>query len=120
MAGEGMSTRRNKYGARKVVVDGLKFDSQHEAKRWQELRLLQREGRIYALERQVKFVLAPKVKIEGEKRARSALKFTADFRYIETRTSRSIVEDAKGFPDTAFRIRQHLMKAVHNIDVRLS
>ena len=112
--------RPNKYGARKTVVDGITFDSKHEATRWQELKLLQREGSIYALERQVKFVLAPKVKIEGEKRRRSALKFTADFRYIETLSARSIVEDAKGFPDTAFRIRQHLMKSVHGIDVRLS
>lgn len=112
------SRRGNKFGARKTVVDGIKFDSGREAKRWAELQILQRAGRISKLERQVTYILAPSVKIAGEKRARPALRLKADFRYIED--GQTIVDDAKGYSDTAFRIRQHLMKSVHGIDVRLS
>lgn len=110
---------RNKYGARKVVVDGIKHDSKREWVRYGQLLQLWKAGKISDLERQVTYVLAPSVKIEGEKRARPALRYKADFRYFNE-AGEMVVEDAKGFPDTAFRIRQHLMKAVHNIDVVLS
>lgn len=109
---------RSKYNARKTVLDGIVFDSAREARRWSALILLQRAGKITGLERQVVYVLAPSVKIEGEKRARPAMKFTADFRYTQGRCE--VVEDSKGFQDTAFRMRQHLMMSVHGIGVRLS
>ncbi len=111
---------RNKYGARKTVVDGLKFDSMREAKRWLALRQDERGGEISQLERQVTFVLAPGVKIQGEKRARPSLRFVADFRYYDIVAGNFVVEDAKGHQTEAFRIKRHLMKSVHGIDVRLS
>ena len=110
--------RPNKYGAVNSTVDGIVFDSKREARRWQELKLLERAGKITNLERQVTYVLAPGVKIEGEKRARPPLRFTADFRYVED--GELVVEDSKGFADKAFRIRQHLMKFMFNIDVRIT
>jgi len=112
-------TRRSKFNAQPQVVDGIKFDSKREAKRWQDLNNLQRAGLISNLERQVTYILAPSVKIDGEDRARPALRFKADFRYVDE-LGATIVDDCKGMPDTAFRIRQHLMKSVHGIDVRLS
>lgn len=110
--------RRSKFNAKPQVVDGERFDSMRELRRWLELKTLERAFRISKLERQVTYVLAPSVKIEGEARARPALRYKADFRYIEG--GKTIVADAKGHADTAFRIRQHLMKSVHGIDVRLS
>lgn len=113
-----MKQPRNKYGNVKTTIRGEKFDSQREGLRWLELRQMVRDGKIHSLERQVTYVLAPKVKIAGEKRSRPALRFTADFRYVEK--GKMVIEDAKGMADTAFRMRQHLMKSVLGIDVRLS
>jgi len=113
-------TRRNKYGARKVVMDGLKFDSMREAKRWLALRQDERNGEISGLERQVKYVLAPGVKLAGEKRAKTELRYFADFRYVDLMTGQTVVEDAKGRETEAFRIKRHLMKAIHNVDLRLT
>lgn len=110
--------RKRKYGNKHVIVGSQHFDSMREAKRWLVLQGREQRGEISSLERQVTFVLAPSVKIAGEKRARPALRFKADFRYVEK--GQTIVDDAKGMSDTAFRIRQHLMKSVHGIDVRLS
>lgn len=110
--------RKRKYGNKYVIVGSERFDSMREAKRYQVLRQMQLLGRIIGLERQVTYVLAPSVKIAGEKRARPALRLKVDFRYVEN--GQTVVEDAKGFSDTSFRIRQHLMKAIHGIDVRLS
>lgn len=112
--------RGNKYGARSVVIDGIRFPSKREGDRWLALKLRFVLGEIYSLDRQVSYQLAPSVKIDGEKRARPALRFTADFRYVDAKTLKTIVEDAKGYADTAFRMRQHLMKSVHGIDVVLS
>lgn len=110
--------RPHKFGARSVVIDGIRFPSQREGRRWLALKLRVVLGEISELERQVSYQLAPSVRIQGEKRARPALRFTVDFRYVEN--GKTIVEDAKGFADTAFRMRQHLMKAIHDIDVVLS
>lgn len=109
-----------KYRNQPVVVDGIKFDSKREADRWAKLLLLQRGGIISQLERQVSFQLAPGVKLADEKRARPALRYVADFRYYSPGASAFIVEDAKGHQTEVFRIKRHLMKSVHGIDVRLS
>ena len=56
---------RNKYGNKKTVVDGITFDSRKEAKRYQELKLLEKAGEIKDLRRQVKYELIPSQKING-------------------------------------------------------
>lgn len=113
-------TRRNKYGARKVVVGGETFDSVREYKRWNALCGWEQAGLITNLERQVKYVLAPGVRLAGEKRAKTELRYFADFRYVDLMTGQTVVEDAKGRETEAFRIKRHLMKAIHNVDLRLT
>ncbi len=49
----------NKYAALKMTVDGITFDSRKEARRYTELKLLERTGKITDLQRQVKFKLIP-------------------------------------------------------------
>ena len=49
----------NKYGSRKVEVNGIVFDSKREAARYQELLLLEKAGEIKDIRRQVKYVLIP-------------------------------------------------------------
>jgi len=110
---------KRKYRNTPVVIDGVRFDSVREANRWGFLQALQRLNKISQLERQVKYVLAPSVKFAGEKRAKTALRYFADFRYVDS-TGETVVEDAKGRETEAFRIKRHLMKSVHGIDVRLS
>ena len=50
---------RNKYQAIKTTIDGIEFDSRKEARRYQELLLLQRAGVIQDLKMQVKYILIP-------------------------------------------------------------
>ncbi len=115
--------RPHKFNARKTVLDGLTFDSSKEARRWSELLLLQRAGKITGLERQVVYVLAPAVKLHGEARIKPALRYIADFRYYVPETGETIVEDVKSpatAEEKAFRIKLHLMMSVHGIGVRLT
>lgn len=112
--------KAGRYGKNKrVEVAGRKFDSKGEALRWDVLATLERAGRISDLQHQVRFELAPGVKHAGEKRARPALTYWADFTYIEG--GALVVEDFKGRILTPeFKIKRHLMLSVHGIDIRIT
>ena len=47
----------NKYSNKKVTIDGFKFDSKKEAKRYSELKLLLRANKITDLILQPKYLL---------------------------------------------------------------
>lgn len=114
------TAKRNKFNAQKVDLDGMTFDSKKEHKRYIELKARQQRGEIFGLEHHTKFELAPKTKIEGEKRAKPALRYFADFTYYIS-TGEYIVEDVKSAATrklASYRNKKHLMKTVFNIDVR--
>jgi hypothetical protein len=100
----------NKYGNKRVVVDGIRFDSKREAARWQELKLLERAGEIKGLERQVEYELIPKQ--PGER----AVKYIADFRYID-HDGKTVVEDTKGVKTPVYILKRKLLLWVHGIRV---
>lgn len=108
----------NKYRNEKVEVAGITHDSTKEAGRWGELRQLERAGKIADLKRQVSFVLAPSVRLAGESKKKPALRYFADFTYMEN--GQLVVEDTKSKPTrklAAYRIKKHLMKTVLNLDI---
>lgn len=102
-------TNRSKYGAKKTTVDGIEFDSKAEAKRWGELRLMERAGQITNLERQVRYDL----EVNG---VRIGF-YKADFRYWDKAANQQIVEDVKGMRTPVFAIKAKLMKALHRVDI---
>ena len=85
----------NKYGNRKTEVDGILFDSRKEAARWCELKLLQRAGEIYDLNRQVPFTVIPAQRDDKGKLLERETKYIADFTYRDRKTGRIVVEDTK-------------------------
>lgn len=105
-----------KYGNKKTVVDGMTFDSAKEAKRYQELLMLERTGYINDLKRQVTFELAPAVVLNGRKKP--PLRYVADFTYRD-KINTLFVVDVKGVVTPLFRVKQHLMKHIHGIEVRI-
>lgn len=100
----------NKYGARKVTVNGQIFDSQKECHRYGVLRLLERAGKISDLKRQVTYELIPKQ--VGER----ACSYIADFTYYED--GKLIVEDCKGYRTDEYKIKRKLMLWVHGIKIK--
>ena len=101
-----------KYRNKKIEVDGIKFDSLKEARRYCDLRELWAAGEIFDLELQVKYELIPK-----SDKFRS-MSYYADFVY-KTENGTVIVEDVKGYrggPAYAmFKVKQKLMYHVHKI-----
>ena len=117
--GRKTATKRNKFNAVAIEKDGMKLDSQKEYRRYIELTAMQQRSEIQDLKCQVKFELAPKVKIAGEKRVKPALRYFADFTYV--RNGVLVVEDVKSAVTrklASFRNKKHLMKTVHDIDIQ--
>lgn len=113
------SVKRNKFNAQKIEFDGMTFDSKKEHRRYIELKAMQQRGEIYGLEHHTKFELAPKIKLEGEKRAKPAVRYFADFTYYIA--DKYIVEDVKSAATRklpSYRTKKHLMKTVHGIDIK--
>lgn len=110
-----------KYGNKKVVFDGIQFDSKKEAYRYSELKLLQRAGRIEGLQLQKEFELIPAQRIDG-KVVERACKYKADFYYMQD--GQEVVEDVKGYRDAAsagyakFVIKRKLMLWLYGIRIK--
>lgn len=109
---------KNKWGNVKKVIGGIKFGSTKEAERYVELCWQVKGGTIRDLRLQVVYVLAPAVKLHGEKRKKPALRYIADFVYVLVATGETITEDAKGKATVDFRIKKHLMATVLGLFVR--
>ena len=108
----------NKYGAKKLIIDGETFDSRMEARRWRELRLLQRAGEIDGLQRQVKYVLIPAQTDDSGHVIERPVSYIADFVYRDARTGEQVVEDVKGARTKEYIIKRKLMMWVHGIRIK--
>ena len=106
----------SKYNSKKTVVDGQKFDSKKEARRYQELLLLEKAGVIKNLSRQVKFVLIPSQRDENGKVVERECSYKADFEYTED--GKTIVEDVKGFKTKEYIIKRKLLLWRYGIRIR--
>lgn len=106
----------SKYNSKKTVVDGQKFDSKKEARRYQELLLLEKAGEIENLCRQVKFVLIPSQRDENGKVVERECSYKADFTYEEG--IKTVVEDVKGYKTKEYIIKRKLMLWQYGIRIR--
>lgn len=100
---------RSKYRNIRTTVDGIKFASKKEARRYAELALLQKAGRIHNLFCQRPFPLAVNGVALG--------KYVADFTYSEVPSGRYVVEDVKGFRTPIYRLKAKLMLALHGVKI---
>lgn len=114
----------SKYGNKKIIYDGLTFDSLKEYRRYRELVLLQRAGQISDLQRQVKYTLIPaQYEITTDPKGKTKKKcierecsYVADFIYLEN--GRAVVEDTKGFKTKEYIIKRKLMLYIHGIKIK--
>ena len=126
-----------KYKNKKILYDGIEFDSKKEVKRYSELKLLERAGKIKDLELQKVFVLIPaqyeqtnEVYKKGAKQGQpkrgkcieQAVTYKADFVYINE-NGKQVVEDVKGYRDPSsgafarYIIKRKLMLYIHGIKI---
>lgn len=98
----------SKYKNKKIIIDGHKFDSKKEGKRYIELKLLQKAKVIKDLELQKSFVLIPKFDKNGIHYR--AITYKADFYYYDNEKKKYIVEDTKGFKTETYKIKKKMFE----------
>jgi hypothetical protein len=107
----------NKYGAKKTVIDGITFDSKKEARRYTELKLLERAGEIRGLKLKPVFPIV----VNGRPvmmRNGHVAKYTADFQYFEG--IKSVVEEVKGYVVRDYPLRRALVEHIYHVKIRES
>ena len=97
--------KQNKYhvaSKERRTKDGIVFASIAEMERYDELKMLEKAGKISELKLQPKFLLIPKIK-KGDR----ATYYIADFAY--TKDGECIVEDVKGFKTAVYKLKIKLL-----------
>lgn len=89
-----------KYRNQRCEVDGIKFDSRAEAKRYQTLRLMERAVEILWFQRQPSFLLY------------GGIRYRPDF-IVQDQDGRIWVEDVKGHPTKEFMLKAKLFRAAY-------
>ncbi len=117
--------KRSKYGNRKVVRDGIKFDSEREAERFGELKALRAMGKIRNLRLQANFTLVEGyTTINGERI--KPMVYRADFTYeraTEPDCNGAVywlleAEDVKGMKTKDYLLKKKLMQDKFGITIR--
>ena len=109
----------NKMRNIRIEIDGIKFQSIKEGKRYSDLKMLVRAGLITGLEVQPKPYIVMDKKFNVSKNRH--ITYRLDFKYYDLKLKKFIHEDVKGRKaGTQYRLfllKKCLMKQIYNIDV---
>jgi len=101
----------SKYRAKPVVINGIRFDSQKEGRRYTELHTLLRADRIEALVCHPSYPLTLNgINLRHVKTGRQ-IRYRADFEYINE-DGRTIIEDVKGVRTEVYKLKAAIMLAM--------
>lgn len=104
-------TRPPKYHNEPTFVDGIRFASKLEARRYTELKLLERAGEVRDL------VLQPRYQLMHG--AALICTYVGDFQYTDRRSGKTVTEDAKGVETPEFKIKAKLFAAQYGYEITL-
>lgn len=120
---------KTKYHNKKVKIGDMIFDSRKEARRYNELMMLQRAGEISDLKRQVEIELIPNQYATEERYSKSGKRlkdkmillerkvcYVADFVYTD-KDGREIVEDTKGIKTPDYILKRKMLLFLKGIRI---
>lgn len=102
-----LKRQSNTRGNELTTIDGYTFDSQAEAKRYEELKLSVQAGAISDLQVHPVYELQAAFRDASGARHRS-IRYEGDFGYTEG--GRAVVEDVKGHRTEVFKIKEKLFR----------
>ena len=100
--------KRSKYNAKKATRGDITFDSEMEARRYDQLMELFKQGYIRNLELQPSFPI-----IIGNQKM---FTYRADFVYFEG--ALRVIEDVKGFKTPLYRLKKKIVEAMLHVTIR--
>lgn len=104
----------NKYHNKKVIIDGIKFDSKKESQYYLKLKMLEKTGKIRDLKIHVPFVLIEAFKLNNKTYRK--MKYIADFVYYGDKDKLHVV-DTKGFKTKEYELKKKLMAWKYGIEI---
>lgn len=110
--------RRSKFFSKKVVVEGITFDSKKEGEYYLKLKELEKKGTIKDLELQKEYILQDKFKINNK--TRRQITYRADFVYYDTRDKKTHVIDVKSpytAKDKVYRIKKKMFEYKYQMEL---
>jgi hypothetical protein len=96
----------HKYGAVATERDGQRFDSKAEARRYDELKLLQASGEVSFFLRQVPFHLP------------GGVTYRADYLIFWT-AGVVTIEDVKGYETSEFKAKKRMVEALYPVEIEV-
>lgn len=107
----------NKYHNKKVIIDGIKFDSQKEGNYYLKLKMLEKAGKIRDLKLQVPFVVLETFKVDD--RTYRKTKYIADFTYFDDKDKLHVI-DVKSEAtrnDKTYKLKKKLLAWKYGIEI---
>ena len=95
---------RNKYHAKVTEIDGIRFDSQAEARRYVALKSMERSGEIIGLKIHPRYILQSPFIRDG--RREREITYEGDFSYVKD--NRLVVEDVKGLKTDLYKVKRKM------------
>ena len=108
-----MFRRYSKYNAKKVEVDGIKFDSKAEGDYYLHLKQQVTERQILGFERQKRMLLQEGFSVEGVKGKIRPIFYVVDFIITENDGTLTYV-DVKGMETDVFKLKKKLFMKRYN------
>ncbi|MCI6458237.1 MAG: DUF1064 domain-containing protein [Clostridium sp.] len=112
----GKLCNNNKYHNKKVIYNGIKFDSKKERARFITLKQLEKMGIIESLELQKKFLLQEGYTNAKGKKIRP-IYYIADFYYYDYIDNKWVVEDVKGVRTDVYKLKKKLFEYKYNLTI---
>jgi Protein of unknown function (DUF1064) len=115
--GPSLKTGAQKYHAQPQVVDNIRFASKAEARRYSELKLLERAGEIRELELQPRFPLRAGTNLHSRLEDAIVGAYVADFRYRSGPTGILVIEDVKGMRTALYRWKKRHFELQYGLTI---
>ena len=109
-----INVKQNKYRNKKVVYNGIKFDSKKEMNYYIKLKMLEKAGKIKDLRLQVPFVVLETFKLNDKTYKKT--KYIADFTYYDKEGKYHVV-DTKGVRTDVYKLKKKLMAWKYGIEI---
>lgn len=107
----------NKYHNKKVIIDGIEFDSKKEGNYYLKLKMLEKAGKITDLRLQVPFVVLETFKVND--RTYRKTKYLADFTYLDDKDKLHVI-DVKSEAtrkDKTYQLKKKLLAWKYGIEI---
>ncbi len=108
-----MFRRYSKYNAKKVEIDGIKFDSKAEGEYYLHLKQQVTERQILGFERQKRMLLQEGFNVEGVKGKIRPIFYVVDFIVTENDGTITYI-DVKGVETDVFKLKKKLFMKRYN------